>query len=241
MLSKTQGIVIHAIPYSDTRYMVHIYTNTFGRISCLAKRGGGRKNTMPKVLFMPLSIINIEIERRNPGSVCRLQEVELACPLARLFADPVKNAIALFIAEILFRTLKETGPDAPLFRFLSHSIRLLEDTEAGIANFHLAFLLRLLLHLGISPDINSFRESYLFDMRNGIFVENPPLHKHFLDKEESRIFAKLLRISYENMSLYTFSRHERVNILDKIITYYRLHMPETPEIKSLPILKSLFD
>jgi DNA repair protein RecO (recombination protein O) len=118
---------------------------------------------------------------------------------------------------------------------------LLEETDEGVANFHLVFLLHLLHYLGISPNIDTYREDAYFDMQNGTFASCPPLHKHYLDKAESRIFARLFRISYENMSLYTFSRRDRVYILQKMITYYRLHLPEVPEIKSLPILQALFD
>ncbi|MDR1500452.1 MAG: DNA repair protein RecO [Tannerellaceae bacterium] len=240
MTGKTQGIVLHAITYSDTRLMVHIYTEAYGRMSCVAVRGI-RKNAMPGALLMPLSIIDMEIVRQRVDGLYRLSEVKAAYPLGRLSSDPVRNALALFLAEVLFRTLKESGPDGRLFDFLTHSIRLLESTEAGIANFHLAFLLRLLRYLGVFPDIDSCREGYWFDMKNGVFVDSPPLHSYFLNRDESRILASLFRISYENMSLYAFSRHERVIILDRIIAYYRFHLPEVPEIRSLAVLQSLFD
>ncbi|MDR1356347.1 MAG: DNA repair protein RecO [Tannerellaceae bacterium] len=241
MLSKTQGIVLHATPYSDTRLIVHIYTEDYGRTSCIAARAKDRKNSLPKALFTPLSIIEIEMEQKNGRDFAQLREVKLLYPFANLFADPVKNALALFVAEVLFRVVRETAPDRRLFAFLTRSIHVLEDTGNGIANFHLAFLLRLLAYLGISPNADAYRDGVWFDMQDGVFVDTAPMHKHFLDKAESRILARLLRISYENMSLYAFSRHQRILILNKLITYYRLHLPEVPEIKSLPILQSLFD
>jgi DNA repair protein RecO (recombination protein O) len=78
-------------------------------------------------------------------------------------------------------------------------------------------------------------------MQNGIFADQAPLHRYYLNREESQIFARLFKISYENMSLYAFSRHDRVNILNRILTYYRIHLPEIPEIKSLVILQALFE
>jgi DNA repair protein RecO (recombination protein O) len=116
----------------------------------------------------------------------------------------------------------------------------LEDTTEGIANFHLVFLLRLLTFLGISPNAGTYTPNAWFDLQNGIFTPHPPLHRNYLNQAESLILTRLLRISYENMPLYTFSRHDRVNILRKIITYYRLHLPEITEIKSLAILQTLF-
>ncbi|MDR2810814.1 MAG: DNA repair protein RecO [Tannerellaceae bacterium] len=241
MLNKAQGIVLHSIPYSDTYSIVHIYTDTLGRISCLVSRGKGKKRPIAGALLMPLSVVEIEMERRSGNDLYHLREARLCFPLAQLFSDPLKSALALFLSEVLFRVLRETQPDARLFDFLYHSVHLLEDADRGIANFHVVFLLRLLTYLGISPNMDAYPDDAYFDMQNGVFVSSPPLHTHYLDKTESRILTRLFRIRYENMALYTFSRQDRVAILQKIIAYYRLHLPEITEIKSLPILQTLFD
>ena len=68
-----------------------------------------------------------------------------------------------------------------------------------------------------------------------------PMHRHYLNKVESAFFSRLLRISFENMSLYGFSRQERARIIHRILEYYRLHLPDFPEIKSLSVMQSLFD
>ncbi|MDR1645721.1 MAG: DNA repair protein RecO [Tannerellaceae bacterium] len=241
MLSKTRAIILHSIPYNEAGLIVHTYTETSGRLSCLAARNKKKRSPLPGALFMPLSVVEMEMERRPGRDLSRLLEARLCFPLTRLSSDPVKSSLALFLAEMLYRVLKETEPDPRLFDFLYHSIHLLEESGQGIANFHLVFLLHLLRYLGISPNVDAYCEGAWFDMQNGIFASRPPLHRHYLDKDESRVFASLFRISYENMSLYAFSRHDRVHILHKIIAYYRLHLPEVPEIKSLPILQTLFD
>jgi DNA repair protein RecO (recombination protein O) len=241
MLSKTRGIVLHSIPYSDAGFVVHLYTEAYGRASCLLSRSKGKSNPLPRALFMPLSVLEIELMRRPGHDLHRLREAKPCYPLHHLMADPVKNALALFLAEVLFRVVRETEPDARLFDFLYRSIHFLENAGEGVGNFHLVFLLHLLGCLGIFPNVEAYHEGAYFDMLNGVFTPRPPLHKHFLDSSESLVFARLFRISYENMSLYAFSRRERVDILHKIIAYYRLHLPEVADIKSLPILQTLFD
>ena len=69
----------------------------------------------------------------------------------------------------------------------------------------------------------------------------PNMESHYLNKVESAFFSRLLRISFENMALYGFSRQERVRIIHRILEYYRLHLPDFPEIKSLSVMQSLFD
>jgi DNA repair protein RecO (recombination protein O) len=241
MLSKTRGIVLHSTPYNDKYAIVHIYTEGFGRASYMIGRNRGKKSIVSKALFMPLSILEMEVEYLPKREIQRIKESRLCFPLSEICTDPARNVIALFVAEILYRVVKDTEPDARLFDYLYKSIHLLENTVQGIANYHLVFLLGLLRYLGVSPQTDTQREGYYFDMLNGIFVKKIPAHRHYLDKEESTVFARLLRISFENMSLYSFSRRDRVNIINRIIEYYRLHLPEFQEIKSIAVMQSLFD
>lgn len=241
MLSKTRGIVLHTIPYNDKYSIVYTYTEAFGRVSYLVARSRGKKSPVSRALFMPLSVLEMEVEHLNKRDLQRIREAKLCFPLSGLLTDPVKNVLALFLAEVLFRVVKETEPDPRLFDYLSRSIRLLEYADKGIANYHLVFLLGLLQYMGIFPNVDSYREGSYFNMLDGEFTDRIPLHRHYLNREESAFFARLLRISFENMSLYVFSRRERVDIIHHILAYYRLHLPDFTEIKSLPILQSLFD
>lgn len=241
MLSKTRGIVLHSIPYNDTYSIIYMYTEAFGRVSYLVARNRGKKSTVSKALFMPFSVLDMEVEHLNKRDLHRIKETKLCYPLTEIFCNPVKNILALFLSEVLFRVVRETEPDARLFDFLYQSIHLLEFADKGIANYHLVFLLHLLHYQGIYPNAESYQSGSYFDMQNGIFTDTVPMHRHYLDQMESVVFARLLRISFENMSLYTFSRQERVSIIQRIIEYYRLHLPDFPEIKSISIMQTLFD
>ena len=241
MLCKTRGIVLHAIPYNDKYSIVHTYTEAFGRISFLAVRARGKKSVVSKALFMPLSVLEMEVERLNKRELHKVCETKSCYPQTEIYCNTVKNVLVLFLAEVLFRVVKETEPDQRLFDYLYESIRFLEYADKGVANFHIVFLLRLLHHLGIYPNVESYSKGYYFDMRNGIFVDSIPVYRNCLTCEESELLARLLKMSFENMSLYSFSRKDRVGVINRIFEYYRLHLPEFPEIKSLSVVQCLFD
>ncbi len=241
MLCKTRGIILHAIPYKDTYSIISVYTETFGRVSYIVARNRGKRSAVSKALFMPLSVVEMEVEHFNKRDLHRIKEAKRCFQQTELFVHPIKNMLALFLAEVLYRTLKTTEPDERLFAYLCNSIRLLEVTEEGIGNFHLVFLLHLLHYQGIFPNTASFCPESYFDLQNGVFSDRIPMHRHYLNQEESRFFARLLKINFENMSLFAFSRRDRAIILDRIMEYYRLHIPDFPEIKSLAILQSLFE
>jgi DNA repair protein RecO (recombination protein O) len=60
-----------------------------------------------------------------------------------------------------------------------------------------------------------------------------------MPQEASRIHL-LMRMDYATMHLFRLSRADRNRILEILIQYYRLHIPQFPELRSLPVLQELF-
>ena len=132
-------------------------------------------------------------------------------------------------------------PSPQLFAFIAQAIQVLNLIDEGKANFHLCFLLQLCGFLGFSPNMESYHPGYYFDMLNGIFTPSRPLHAYTLEPREAEIFAQLTRMDFNNLRYFRFNRGERNAVLDRILTYYRLHQPGIDELHSPEILKALFD
>ena len=64
-----------------------------------------------------------------------------------IHSNPIKSALALFIAELLSVVLREYQEDKALYLFLRQSIEKLNDATIGVANFHLCFLFYLKIAL----------------------------------------------------------------------------------------------
>ena len=209
-----------------------------GYLTTPARRG---KGGVAQALVMPLSLLELEVEHRNDRDLQRIREARsLSLPTA-LQTHPVKNAEALFLAEILYRVIREKESDPPLFHFLFDAVRHLETADAGIANFHLTFLFRLAVYLGIRPNRETYVEGRYFDLLEGIFTEEVPLHGRYLNADDSRVMARLTKMTFANMSLFAFSHTERSAILGHVLDFYRLHLPGFPELKSLEVLRALFE
>ena len=218
-----------------------MYTEAFGRASYLVSRTRSKRGGLSKALFAPLTVWELEVDHQPKRELHRIKEAHACFPLTDVAGDPVKSMLALFLSEVLFRVVREQESDLRLFQYLYESIHLLEYADKGIANFHLVFLLGLLQPLGIFPNVEAYHPGDYFDMLNGLFTDDLPLHSHFLNESDSAVFVRLLRIGFDNMALFGFSRQDRHAILQYILAYYRLHLPDFPEIKSLSILQSLFD
>jgi len=240
MLYKTRGIVLNSLPYNDTYAITLIYTEEFGRMSYLTAQSKSRKSKVPRALFHPLALLDLEVEHQNLRSIQRIKEIKIHIPLVALLTDPVKSALGIFLAELISKVVREEQANEALFDFLLQSVQVLELTGASPANFHLVFMLRLSRLLGFYPDASNYQKGMLFDMRNGIFTENKPAHINFLPPDESAVFYNLLRMSYENMTAFRFSGRERQSVIHRILDYYRLHLSDFPEIKSLEVLHDVF-
>lgn len=241
MLEKTLGIVLYTIAYNDKNHIAHLYTEKYGRTAYALPQSQGKKNKMQRPLFFPFSILDIESDHKAQRDIQRIKEVRPAEILQRIHFDPVKNSIALFLSEFLSRAIHEPEANPNFFKFLYQSIKLLDVIEDGKANFHLCFLIQLSGFLGFYPNIENYHPGDCFDLLNGTTSSSIPGHPYTLSPEETVIFTKLMRMNYYNLHLFHFSRDERMQILNHIVTYFKLHHAGFTQPKSLEILKTLFD
>lgn len=242
MLHKTRGLVLNTINYNDKYILAQLFTESFGRVTYMVPKSKGKNVKVPKSLFSPLTVLDMEVEHQVSRDIQRIREARPELYQYGLSADLSKTSMAFFLSEFLTRVLRDADVNDSryLFAFLEQSVQILEMTDKSIANYHLVFMLKLSHFMGFYPNLEEYRKNDLFDMLNGEFVMYQPLHKHFLNRTDSKALSLLARISYENMHRFAFSRHDRVNIINRILEYYRLHLYDFPALKSLDVLHELF-
>jgi DNA repair protein RecO (recombination protein O) len=240
MHEKSKCIVLHTIPYKDSVAIVHLFSEKLGRIACFLSISRSKKSAVKANLFQPLSILELEIYVKGSKEIYQIKEAKTAFPLIQIYTNPIKSALAMFTAEFLFRIVREQEQNASLYQFIETSIHILELSDKGIANFHLVFLLKFTAYLGFYPHESDAENDRYFDLLNGVFVAQVPIHSHYLKPDQTLAMAKLLRINYENMGAFAYNRQQRHEIITQILDYYRLHLTSFPVIKSLDVLKLLF-
>lgn len=240
MIQKLEGVVLCSFKYNDKKNIVHIYTKQGGRMSFLIPAVRSKKSTVNQVLFQPLSLVEFEAEIKPRATLHPIKEAKLWCPFQSVPYDPFKSGIALFLAEFLFRALKEETDNEALYAYLVHSVRWLDSCDCNFANFHLVFLMRLSRFLGLYPYVESYHAGDYFDMLNACFTPTQPFNGAFLPPQEAVHIHNLMRMRFDTMHVFAMNRLERNRCLEVILAYYRLHLPDFPELKSLPVLKELF-
>ncbi len=240
MDTKTSAIVLRAVKYGESQMIVDLLTRRWGRVSFICHLPKTSRGKVKKQLFQPLTILDLAFDYRPHATLQRFRDVALAKPFTSVPFDPAKLSISLFLAEFLCYATRDEQQNEPLYDYVEDSLLWLDNTTGGYANFHLAFMMRLSRFVGFFPNLAESGQQLWFDLRNSIFTTTRPLHPDFLEPVEASRIALLMRMNYKNMHLFRMSREERNRCVDIIICYYRLHVPGFPEMKSLPILQTLF-
>lgn len=240
MLTKTQAIVLHSLKYGETRLIVDMFTRSQGRQSFIVSIPKSVKGKIKKQLFQPLTLLEIESDLRPKLQLQKLSDVRLASPFSSIPFDPNKLSISLFIAEFLYYALRSEQHNEPLFDYIVNSIQWLDAQTDRFANFHLVFLMRLSRFLGFYPNLDHYQTGDYFDLRESVFLSTPPVHRDFLHPQEAEKIQLMMRMDFPTMHLFRMSHQERNRLLEVSLIYYRLHLPDFPELKSVSVLQELY-
>ena len=240
MLTKTQAIVLHSLKYGETRLIVDMFTRSQGRQSFIVSIPKSVKGKIKKQLFQPLTLLEIEYDLRPKLQLQKLSDVRLASPFSSIPFDPQKLSISLFIAEFLYYALRSEQRNEPLFDYIVNSIQWLDAQTNRFANFHLVFLMRLSRFLGFYPNLDHYQAGDYFDLRESVFLPVPPVHRDFLHPQEAEKIQLMMRMDFPTMHLFRMSHQERNRLLEVSLIYYRLHIPDFPELKSVSVLQELY-
>ncbi|MCR5050575.1 MAG: DNA repair protein RecO C-terminal domain-containing protein [Paludibacteraceae bacterium] len=164
MLHTTDAIVLALQPQSDKVHLLHAYTRAGGRVNYKVY-GIGKHHAAG--VYTPFSLIQITAD--YPSVPSRLPSVREATRLMgeqrhSVGDDFYKHSIALFLSEVLYRTLRHPMPDDRLFDFLASAVIHLSSLpcdDSGrmeLSNFHIVFLVSLAAQLGFAIDENVYPE-----------------------------------------------------------------------------------
>lgn len=239
MLEKTRGIVLHSLRYGDDSLIVDILTESHGTVPFLVKVPRSKKASVKIQLLRPLTVLSLDMDFRQQKSLQRISDMHVEVPFVSIPYEPMKEMVALFLGEVLYYALRKEDRNEQLFDFLLYSLSWFDAVDENYANFHLALLMKLTRYLGFWPNCEGRGKMDFFDLQEGSFCTFRPVHGQCLNAEEAEWVPRFLRMNYVTMRRFKLNRSQRSYVLDVLCRYYRLHIPEFPEVKSLDILKEV--
>jgi DNA repair protein RecO (recombination protein O) len=240
VLHTTRGIVLQTFSYTDSSIIAKIYTELFGLQSYLVNAAHSKRSGTKANLLQPLSLIECVVYKKEKKQLQRMKEIKCEYPYTSIPFDVSKRSIALFLDEILYKSIHGEEQDPGLFEFIHSSLLVLDLLNESCANFHLYFMIRLSRYLGFYPSGNFSNEEKYFDLQDGVFKSFEPSHPLYLTPLQSELLSTLMSSSYENIASLKISLAERKSFLEKLITYYELHLDSMRGIKSHKVLEEIF-
>lgn len=239
MLQKTRGIALKVTNYAESSVVTQVFTEEFGLQSYLVNGARKPKAKIRANILQPFHVLDMVVYHKDNNSLQRISEARQSPILQEIPYDIVKSSLAMFLNEVLFKVLKQQSEDRYLFQFLVDSIYWLDHSQANLANYHIVFLLKLTEYLGFSPALPVQPLPY-FDLEAGLFTRQLPPHMYVLQEPHASMFTYFLSSSYDNSCKLRISGEDRQILLENILNYYRLHLTNFGEVKSLYILEEIF-
>ncbi|SHI40336.1 DNA repair protein RecO [Pseudozobellia thermophila] len=238
MSVTTKAIVLSALKYGDTSLIVKAFTASNGLKTYLLKGVlSSKKGKLKTAYFQPLTQLEIVAYHKNKGTLESIREAKVSYYYQTLHSNVVKNAMTLFLSEMLSNSIFEEEPNQGLFEFLEASLQWL-DSHSEISNFHIYLLLRLTKYLGFYPDTATIGASY-FDLVEGGFTDTPSLNPT-LGGDNLNYFKTFLGTNFDGIDSIKMSKKNRQELLRSLVHYYELHLQGFRKPKSLAVLNEVF-
>lgn len=238
MIVKTRGIVLSTLRYSDSSVIVRIYTEIAGLRSFMVRTGKGKSALMKMSMLQPLGLVELSFDRDEKKSLHSPRSLERDGILKGIPFDTVKTCIALFMAEVVGRSIAEEETNTRVFAFLHRSVMMLDEETDPVKNFHLKFMIEFSGHLGFFPHERN-HDAAFFDLLEGEFVNHEPLHPHYLQGSCVAIFERLIDTPFSEHHAVRIGNDNRRLLLQGLVDYYRLHLHGMKEIQSHKVLEEV--
>lgn len=220
MLYKTRGVVFRFTKYGDTSIIVNIFTELFGLQSYIVNSIRTKSTKSRIALYQPLTLLDLVVYHKENVSIARIKEVQCAHPFATLHTDVKKSTLALFLNEILNKSIREQSHAAEICSFLFDTLEVLDRLNQGYENFHLIFLIKLSRFLGFGPH-----------------TTDEILAGRIIDDEEEVILKNLLVADFSEQLVMT--NIQRRSILSIILQFYTQHIENFGEVRSVQVLRDV--
>lgn len=180
-------------------------------------------------LYQPLSLLDLVVYDKASSGLQRISEAKLKSATQRIPFDFARTGIALFMTEVISRSIHEDYQNEDLFDFLEESVQHLDSERVKLSHFPLVFLVEQARFLGFAPEeaLGFMRES-----------KNQPFHPDEL-ATASKYLEEVMHSSFqiEFSAPITIRR----KLIDYILDFYSEQMESTAPWKTLPILRQLLD
>jgi DNA repair protein RecO (recombination protein O) len=234
MKKTEQGFVLQKIAYSETSFIVKMFTKNHGLKSFMVK-GGNKKFSS---IFQAMVHLEFTYYQKNEDQLANLYEPVLISNFQEIYFSPIKQSVVFFQAEFLSQCLQVNQEDKKLFDFISKELVLLNNFDFE-SNYLIYWTLELSDILGFKPQLDD-EDGIYFDLINGILSKTNSTHSDSVQGETVQILAFFLKLERQEQLNLKLSKELRKQILLTLIRYFTIHIDTFKKIKSFEVYQTLW-
>ncbi|MBQ7160456.1 MAG: DNA repair protein RecO [Clostridia bacterium] len=181
MQFDVKGLVLRETAVGENDCWLDVLTSESGRMSVYA-RGVRRYKSRNRDATLPLSYSVFTLQKDKPDFIVMREASRIES--FNSMGDLVKNALAMYAAELLCEFALPDQPDPALMRLALNTLYALIHGKYPPAQIKAAFELRLMADQGFAPDLSgcascgaSDTDDIFLDVMNGALVCGPCLKK----------------------------------------------------------------
>ncbi len=236
MMHTSEGLVVRTLKYGETSVIMDIFSPDSGIRSYII--GGVRKRNA-RTQASITSVLNfvrfVYYEKQGDG-LQRIKEMHLEYVYGTLPFDIVKSSVALFLTEMVKRSVQASDTNEEIYRFVKQRFVALDRMSATPPNFHIIFLLELSSLLGIGIQNNHAPNRPHFNLKEGAFSHFTGDMKYLMIERSSKLLADFLTGPEPKIG-----RTERIDLLKGLVDFFRYHIEGFGNLRSLDVLLSLYE
>ena len=239
---NTRGIVLRSVKYGESSLITTLFTDVYGIQSFMmqgVRTSKPGKNKTP--MLQPAMLLEIVLNYQPLKTLQRMKECQPAYLYQTVHADIIKNSVALFSVEILFRLLPEHAPQPDLFDFVfDYFVMLDKATQHQSANYALYFTIMVSRHMGFELTGDYSPATLYLNLQEGGYTPHPPAAAPFMTDEEGAVLSRVLRANdYEGLEKVSMNAAMRARLLQWYISFLQAHTQHMGNIKSLAVLQAI--
>ncbi len=242
LVCKSRAIVLHLTKYGDSGLIAHVLDSRLGRRGIYLRGIKNSKNSAVTAHFHNLALLEVVTAVSDKSKLLYLREYHPLVQLHSIRTDISKSAIALFISEVIYRTLREESGDEELFEWLKGMISALEAIEGNCANFHLKFLAGFCRQMGFLPHDNWSEQTPVFNIISARFVAPDHYHDsaYLFSDQESLLLHRLLSEDFDEAMQIPLNALARSGFCNQMLKYLGYWLDTTINIRSVAVLHTIF-
>lgn len=243
MLQSTRAIILRIVPYGDTSLIVSAFTQRYGIQQYMVKgaRKTSKKGGSLSGFLQPGALLDLVVYHNELRQLNLIKEMRWSHVYSQVMASISRNAIALYMVEMLTKCLKQPEANEELFLFAEQQLVLLDHCDNAVAaNLPLYFTLQLAAQLGFRIEDEYDASHPYLDLQEGIFVPEPPIHGMYTDPALSELTHLLLQ--HDNaITLYRLKlhHHQRRELLQAYAHFFHYHVADFGQLKTLQVLQEV--